>query len=467
MIKLKDVLKEGESETVEFKPSLSQMDKITDSISAFSNTKGGKVIIGVSDKGEVLGVDIGKNTMESLANQIKQNTDPMAYPSIRVELIDKKQVMVIEVVEGEQKPVLAFGKAFMRVGKSNQKLGFDRIRYLSLETSKVHWDERICEDASLDDLDEEKVRWFLKEARHSRGLDIDENSSVEEALLRLKLLKSGKPTNGAILLFAKYLQRRFIQSEVKCIRFKGVGVTGDMIDLRTVGGDVFEQLIETEKFVFNNIALSAKIESGKIQRQERWEYPPKVIREVLANAISHRDYEISSKVQVRIFDDRMEFWNPGRLPEGWNVETLKKAHESIPRNPSIAKQFFWVKYIEEVGTGTNKIIEWCIDWGLPEPEFELKETSFVVTFRKSKLTDEYLEQLGLNERQKKAITYLKEHGKIDRKTYSTICGVEKTLAYEELTDMINKELLVVAGSGKGIYYTLRTKRTNSERIANE
>ena len=193
----------------------------------------------------------------------------------------------------------------------------------------------------------------------------------------------------------------------------------------------------------------------------------KAIREVLANAISHRDYEISSKVQVRIFDDRMEFWNPGRLPEGWNVETLKKAHESILRNPSIAKQFFWVKYIEEVGTGTNKIIEWCIDWGLPEPEFELKETSFVVTFRKSKFTDEYLEQLGLNERQKKAISYIKEHGKIDRKTYCTICGVEKTVAHEELANMVNKELLDVAGTGKGIHYILRTKRTNSGRIADE
>ncbi|MBU4221063.1 MAG: transcriptional regulator, partial [Euryarchaeota archaeon] len=90
-----------------------------------------------------------------------------------------------------------------------------------------------------------------------------------------------------------------------------------------------------------------------------------------------------------------------------------------------------------------------------------------VTFRKSKLTDEYLEQLGLNERQKKAITYLKEHGKIDRKTYSTICGVEKTVAYEELADLINKELLDMAGTGKGIHYILRTKRTNSERIANE
>ncbi len=467
MIKLKDLLKEGESETVEFKPSLSQMDKITESISAFSNTKGGTVVIGVSDKGEVLGVDIGKNTIESLANQIKQNTDPMAYPSIRVEEIDKKQIVVIEVVQGEQKPVLAFGRGFMRVGKSNQKLGFERIRNLALETSKVHWDERVCEDASLADLDGEKVRWFLKEARHSRGLDIDENSPVEEALLRLKLLKSGKPTNGAVLLFARDLQRRFIQSEVKCIRFKGVGVTGEMIDLRTVGGDVFEQLIEAEKFVFNNIALSAWIEDEKIQRQERWEYPPKAIREVLANAISHRDYEISSKVQVRIFDDRMEFWNPGRLPEGWNVETLKKAHESIPGNPSIAKQFFWVKYIEEVGTGTNKIIEWCIDWGLPEPEFELKETSFVVTFRKSRLTDAYLEQLGLNERQKKAITYIKEHGKIDRKTYITICNVEKTLAHEELADMVNKELLDILGKGRGAYYILRTKRMITGRLPDD
>ena len=114
-------------------------------------------------------------------------------------------------------------------------------------------------------------------------MDISENSPVEEALLRLKLLKAGKPTNGAVLLFAKDPQRRFIQSEVKCIRFKGVRVTGEMIDLRTVDGDVFEQLTEAEKFIFNNIALSAWIEEGKIQRQERWEYPPKAIREALAN----------------------------------------------------------------------------------------------------------------------------------------------------------------------------------------
>ena len=341
-------------------------------ISAFSNTHGGVLIIGVSDSGKPLGMDIGKNNIENLANQIKQNTDPLVYPSIHIEEIDDKHVVVIEVKESAQKPVLAFGKAYMRVGRSNQKVGYAQIKDLVQKSSKIYWDEKVCEEANLRDFDEEKVKWFLKEAKHRRGLDIDENTQVEEALLRLKLLKYKKPTNGAVLLFAKHPQRFFLQSEVKCIRFKGINVTGEMIDLRTVDGDVFNQLVESEKFIFDNIALSAWIEEGKLQRQERWEYPPDAIREALANAISHQDYENSSKVQVRIFDDRMEFWNPGRLPDGWTTETLKQMHESVPTNPAIAKQFFLVKHIEEVGTGTNKIIEKCIGLGLPEPEFKCK-----------------------------------------------------------------------------------------------
>ena len=452
MIKTNDLIKEGESETVEFKPSLSQTDKIMGSISAFSNTKGGTVVIGVTDKGEVYGVDIGKRTIENLANGIKQNIDPMVYPSIRVEKIDDKMVVLIEIEESKQKPVLASGRAYKRVGKSNHKLGYEEIRNLALETSKVYWDERVCEDAGLEDIEEEKVRWFLKEARHKRGLDINENSPVGDALLRLKLLKDGKPTNGAVLLFGKDPQRRFIQSEVKCIRFKGVGVTGEMIDLRTVDGDVFDQLIEAEKFIFNNIALSAWIEEGKIQRQERWEYPPKAIREALANAICHRDYETTSKVQVRIFDDRMEFWNPGRLPEGWTVETLKQVHESIPRNPSIAKQFFWVKYIEEVGTGTNKILEWCVDWGLPEPEFEFTGTSLVVTLRKSKLNEEYLDTLGLNERQRKAINYMKKHKKITSKEYAELFSITDRTARNDLKSLLDKKILIQRGTSKKLTY---------------
>ncbi len=453
---IKELTHRGESQSLEFKESLKLKDEIGETVSAFSNSDGGTIIVGASDNGGVPGVDIGKNTLEELANYIKRNTDPHIFPSVKIQEVGRESVVVVEVKGSAEKPVFFKNHAYKRVGKTNQMISSSELRKLAKESGgRVYWDERVCEDADLEDIEEEKVRWFLKEARHERGLDINESSPVEDALLRLKLLKAEKPTNGAVLLFGRDPQRKFIQSEIKCIRFKGVGVTGEMIDLRTVGGDVFDQLIEAEKFIFNNIALSAWIEDGKIQRQERWEYPPKAIREALANAISHRDYETTSRVQVRIFDDRMEFWNPGRLPEGWTVETLRHVHESIPGNPSIAKQFFWVKYIEEVGTGTNKIIEWCIDWGLPEPEFEFTGTSLVVTLWKSKLNEEYLNTLGLNERQREAISYMKEHKKITSKEYAELFSITDRTARNDLKSLLDKKILIQRGtSKKSTYYEL-------------
>ncbi|MBU1614941.1 putative DNA binding domain-containing protein [bacterium] len=123
--------------------------------------------------------------------------------------------------------------------------------------------------------------------------------------------------------------------------------------------------------------------------------------------------------------------------------------------------------IEEVGTGTNKMVDWCIDWGLPEPDFEQITGDFVVTFRKSKLTEEYLDGLGLNERQKKAIKYIQEHGSIDRKIYRNICNVEKTVAHQELAGMIERGITELIGKGRGAHYILRTKRTINGRLTDD
>ena len=153
-------------------------------------------------------------------------------------------------------------------------------------------------------------------------------------------MKGDALTNAAILLFGKNPQEFFHQASIKCIRFKGTDVTGEMLDFKEIGSDLFTEVEEVEKFIFNNISLRAWIEEGKIERQERWEYPPKALREAIVNAIVHRDYRIPSKIQIRIFDDRIEFWNPGRLPEGWTVETLKEEHTSEPFNPLIARIFF-------------------------------------------------------------------------------------------------------------------------------
>jgi len=124
-----------------------------------------------------------------------------------------------------------------------------------------------------------------------------------------------------------------------------------------------------------------------LQRQEKWLFPPKAIREALANALAHRDYSSLGKVQVRIFDDRLEVWNPGLLPPPLTLDKLKGKHDSVPRNPLIAKMFFWIKYAEDVGSGTSKIIQWCKEWGLPEPTYEEAGGSFVTVFHNPKLEE--------------------------------------------------------------------------------
>ena len=459
---IKKLIKKGESRNLEFKESLSVRDEIGESISAFSNSCNGKILIGVSDSREIEGVQIGEKTIEQLANFIKQNTDNSVYPDIKVEKINNKNIIIIEVKEADEKPVFFRGKAYARVGNSNHKLSASEIRKLAKQNTKSYWDEQICRDAGLEDIDKEKVRLFLKESKKQRGLDVEEDIPVEESLMRLKLLKNGKLTNAAILLFGKNPQKFFLQAEVKCIRFKGSDVTGVMIDMKVIEEDIIEQLKKVEDFIFEHIPMSAWIEELKLQRQEKWLYPPKAIREALVNALVHRDYCSASKVQIRIFDDRIEFWNPGNLPEGWTIEKLKQKHESKPRNPLIAKQFFLIKYIEEVGTGTNKIIELCKGWGLPEPEFEFTGSSLVVTFKRNVLTKDYFDSLELNERQKKVIEYIGKYSRITNREYQKLNKVSNKTAYQELSDLLKRQIIEKKGAGKYVYYVLRVMQGNAK-----
>lgn len=192
MSKIVKLLKGGESETVEFKTSLSQMDKILETISAFSNSNGGTIVVGVDDKSRILGISIGSNTLENLANDIKRSTDPQIFPSVETAEIEGREVILIQVLESREKPVFFRDRAYKRVGRTNQKISSSEIRKMAKEEKKkLSWDEQICKEANLDDIDEEKVRWFLRKARSERGLDVDPNSDIEGALAQLGLIKEG------------------------------------------------------------------------------------------------------------------------------------------------------------------------------------------------------------------------------------------------------------------------------------
>ena len=439
---------------MEFKESLSDWREIIKTISAFSNTKGGVVLIGITDKGRIKGLQIGKKTLEDLANRIKENTDPKNYPKIRTEEINKKRIVVIEVEESKSKPVFAFDRVYKRVGKTNQKVSSEEIRNLAKESENIYWDGQICREASLDDIDEEKVERFLRKAKYERNFNINPETSVKEALERLELIKEGKLTNAAILLFGKKPQKFFLQAETRCARFKGTKPVKPFLDMKVFGGDIIDQVDKSLSFVLGHIPMKVYL-AGKPEREERYEYPPDAIREAIINAVCHRDYEISSNVQIRIFDDRIEIWGCGFLPKPLTLESLKRKHLSILRNPLIAKHFFLIKFIEQWGTGTNDIIDMCLNWELPEPLFEEVVGSLVITFRKDIYTKDYLKSLGLNERQINAVMFMKKEGKITNKIYRDLTDLSDEGVRKDLILLSEKELIKNIGKGRSTYYVLK------------
>lgn len=470
---LKKLIEKGENEKIEFKESLNMMDEIGGSVSAFSNSFGGIILIGISDKREIKGIDIGKKTIEQLANFIKQNTDNHVYPVISIEKVNNKDIILINIKEQDEKPVFFKGVAYKRVGKSNHKMSASEIRKLFKESSKIYWDEKICDSAALEDIDKEKVKWFLKKAKSERNFDVDSETLLEEALEKLGLMKpqnslnfgskkskkdflgNKKLTNSSILFFGKEPQKFFIQSEVRCARFKGIEPIKPFLDMKVLGGSIYEEIDNSEKFILSNIKKEVWTEGGKIEREEKWEYPPDAIREAITNAICHRDYETSSNVHISIFDDRIEIWNPGNLPYPLKPADLKKPHKSIPVNPLIASKLFLIKYIEKWGTGTSDIIKYCFDEGLPEPEFREEANGFLVVLWKDILTEKNLERLQLNDRQIKAIKQIKEKNKITNSNYQRINSVSERTALRELKELVEKRLLKRIGkTGRETNYVL-------------
>ena len=161
----------------------------------------------------------------------------------------------------------------------------------------------------------------------------------------------------------------------------------------------------------------------------------------------HRDYETPSKVQVRIFDNRIEVWSPGTLPDEITIEDLRREHISVPRNPLLFKQLFWVKYVEDVGGGTLDMINQCREWWIPEPVFEHISGAFVVTFRLPPAMED-LEKLGINERQLKAMDYVIKKGSISNKEHTSLNNISRKTATLDLTQLVTKGLLVKVGKGK-------------------
>ena len=191
-----------------------------------------------------------------------------------------------------------------------------------------------------------------------------------------------------------------------------------------------------------------------IHRRDILEYPFEALREAIINAIIHRDYQGFSQTQIRIYPDKMVIMNEGDLPPNITIEDLKKNHLSKPRNKLLAEVFYFAGLIEAWGRGTLKIYEKCREQGLPEPAFGNERGMMSVTFYKDKWNVIDLKELGLNERQIKAVMYVKKNRRITNREYREINDLSDEGARIDLNVLVEKHILIQAGKGRSIHYVL-------------
>lgn len=323
------------------------------------------------------------------------------------------------------------------------------------------FEERPCPDATLGDVDTHAVSDFVRLARLERQFPLPVKTPVADVLAHLHLLCGDHPTNAAILLFGRDPQRFLPSSEVRCMHFHGTEIQRPVPFYRIFKGTLFEQVGMAVDFVLSKLNRSVGTRAESNQAPVRYEIPPDVIREAIVNAIAHRDYTSAGAVQVSVFADRVEVWNPGTLPPPLTPESLRRPHGSIARNPRICEALFLTRYIEKYGTGTLMMIRESLAHALPEPDFAQRGGEFTSTVWRDWPTDKVLAGFHLNGRQLQAFVYLKSNSFITNADYQNVAGCPQRTATRDLNDLVQKGVIALEGKGRGAKYRLLRKRAGN------
>lgn len=435
----------AEYEDSENKTSLSEWKDAAISLAAFATAHGGTVHFGINPEGKRVGVQLGKNTLENLANDIKRNTDPPVFPSIQVEGDEVSAIVHVTAEESPIKPVWAFGRPYKRVGRTNQALSREETQRLVEATTERTWDALPCLGLREEHLSRKAIEDFLTRS----GQDVSTPTQIVLDNMRLRLA-DGALCNAAALLFTDRPGRHIIEPSIKCGRFHG-DVPIDFIDEVTADVPLLAQFETAIAFIAKNTRSAIKI-TGKPQHERVPEYPDPAIREAVVNAICHRNYTEAGHTQVRIFHSSLEVWNPGSLPHDLSIAALHTPHKSRPRNRLIAGAFHRAGLIEHWGTGTLRILRACEERGMKEPAFSSEGGTFIVRFVSSVEEQVRIAAPELTERQRKALEYVRAHGSITSAEYQERFGVKERQARIDLRALVNARFLRVEGRGPSTRY---------------
>lgn len=446
-------IQQGEGKTLEFKQQLPKGDQLVKTLIAFANTSGGKLIIGVKDQRQVVGVQGDEfDLMDQIASMLYSHCEPTLLPNIYLESLQDKTLVVVQVHRGSQLPyhLKSQGRehgVYVRLGATNRQASLEMIHELERQRLLQSYDEQIAWDAELETLDLTPLQQAF--ARIGKPLD-------QSRMTGLKLIRNEhgiqRPTHGLMILLGLYEQ-----VEIKCSRFKGTSMAV-FLDKKEYRGDLFNQLAQAEAFIKNHLHLKAEILD--LQRTETYEIPIPAIREALINAIVHRDYSNTGRdIKIGIYDDMLNIVSPGGLPNGLTLDDALKGRSEI-RNKVIARVFKELGYIEQWGSGMNRIHELCQLAGNPQPTISESGDFIDIEFHRilppeDGKSSEKSSEKG-SEKLPPILALIQQEPKISAKTLAEQLGLSSRAIEKQIAQLKQQGKLERIGPAKGGHWKVKT-----------
>ena len=365
---LLEIIKNGENSAVEFKTAVVRPESIAKEMVAFSNTQGGLILIGVDDNGTVSGLPSSKDFEEWVMNIARNNVIPAAHIEFETYQQDGQQIGCIHVPRGKDKPYQTLNARYLiRVGSTNRTATQQELLRLFQASGAFHFDATAVDNTSINALNLSKIDSYF--SRYGIGFSQEHEKEKVSLLMNSDILTTdGNVTIGGLLIFGVNPSRHLPQAGISFAHFHGTNINSELIDKQTIEGTL-EYQIDTALAVIKNNWKQPSTIVGTKREDADFIYSDRLFRELLTNACVHRNYAIhGSQIRIFMFDDRLEFRSPGRLPNTITVDKLKVG-VSYAVNPILVKFMENLRYMDRLGRG------------LPMVYREGMESNRTITFR--------------------------------------------------------------------------------------
>ena len=432
-------------------------ERLAETLVAFANADGGTLLLGIHPDGHVEGGIQVEEVEGVLRGALAACHPPVRTEWEQVETPDGTAI-AIRVPRSTELHSLGDGRVLIRAGSENRPLGGEAIRQLAATKSSADFEAESVAGASEADLDGDLIQEYIarREERQRRPLAVP----AGQLLHTIGALDDDmRPTVVGLLLFGKEPQHYLPQANLVFVRFVGTEPRGPEglpgYGRREEVGGALPRLIERAwQIVWSEMRVEAVVRG--LVREERTEYPPFPVREALVNAVAHRDYRLHGRrIEIRMFDDRLEVISPGGLPGYMTLDNLVDEHYA--RNPRLVDGLFQWGFIETLGLGVDRMIEDMVQAGHPPPTFHATSYAFSVTLKNVRERRPLPRwELHMSERQMRAITFIQEHGRITNRDYRDLCpDVSPETLRLDLSDLVQRGLLLKIGDKRGTYYILK------------